>query len=349
MESTPICSDISCTHQSESCTAYIPSSLFRIFTNPTQDKLFFIYDEKMDELSKTIGYIDLNGQNKRIIYKSGQWEDISRHFVFSNDSQFLFFFTFEFIDDSYVYKLHKLNVETSKKEVLYESKQESYIAGAFDNQIILLELDQSLLGLISKEKIYSLDVNSLSLKKLEEYTISNSQKEVCFVDSSYMYKFEKNSATTAKVYKTDLSSGITTVLTSSAPFEYEIENTQFYGVWNNYLSYLIIEGGQEQRATYRKYSININTGEIIENKLSLTNIDKGLQAEHITILAQNDDSFVVRAGYDFNTIKMLDNETGRTYYMKYGFSRLGIINQGDYINNNTDYKIFNGSYVPLYN
>ncbi len=326
--STILCNRAECTHSDESCNAYIGTSLYGLFMNKNQDKLFVMYTlEERADSGEPIWYIDMmdaNGENKEKIYTfTGQ--SIEMDFV-SND-ECIYFLTMTINpgsgDTELTYALTEVNYITGTSKIIKYFNEELSISSAFNNSIIL-ETSVSYDG--GDGIVYEYNINTDTLTTLKENV--GGQSTTVFFNDEKMYSFEKINDTSAKLTQTNLITGEERVVN---------ENVTYFGSHSKSINsatfmdeYIIVSSSNPPTTDTlvleeETYAININTGEEIE-----INLDNGYF--DYSFMYDMENSVVVFTDMKDTLMQMFDNSTGTTYDVTVGMPQHKIIPKEDYLN-----------------
>lgn len=226
----PLCNRPECVHNDQSCTAYVDAQMFAVFTNPNKTKLFVSYfsdTEKTDTYPVQYIYsMDLNGENKKQIFRLATGDQILENYVFDGDDLYFIIQKKDYNTRTTNFVINRLNCQTGDIAEIYTLDEVHFIVGACDKYLILDNQFSSSDGLYS---LFKFDIETHSMESIfkTEFT-SEDTNSSAYMNGEYMYTFMPNGEKTAQLSKTNILTGQTSVLS---------ENVTYYGTHKrDYLS-----------------------------------------------------------------------------------------------------------------
>lgn len=206
-EIVPLCNRPECTHSDSTCTAYVDSSIYNLFMNPQQNKLFLSYSDGVvyDTEYPVMHFysMDINGTNRRELFRMSDGY-IGRDFAFSQTEVYFITQTFDKESLQQKYNLVCLDYETGNNSVIDTFPPYTRLIGAYDNFLILNCNNNSLSS--AKEDIIEYNIVTKEKKELFHYETNGMQmaNEVAFVKDAYLYIITPTENEIAQITRKDL-------------------------------------------------------------------------------------------------------------------------------------------------
>lgn len=326
----PLCNRPECQHNAADCTAFVETSIYNLFVNSKQDKLFLNYTLEAGADTEypisSIYSMDLNGGNRREVFRLSRGT-MYRDFAFDGNTMYFFY---DDVDDngSAFYNLVQLDYQTGEHIVLDVFHERMKLVGAFDNFLIL----ESYNGTLTEFGAELYTYNIATKEKTPVYSYSsqsiNDNNAWAVADGAILYALTSNGDETATLQSIDLRTGAETTLANAVPYfgmhSSDWEGAEFAD------GYMFIESlqpptGDELWPRTELHAVSLSDGS--SQRIDL--VHEANQPYMFMYATQN--NYIAYVGTNERTISFA-NTDGTTSYMSVCMSTFKAINKEDFLN-----------------
>ncbi|MEG0485703.1 MAG: hypothetical protein RR576_09685 [Oscillospiraceae bacterium] len=329
-ESTAICNRPECRHSDDSCTAFMPVSIYNLFMNTDKTKLFIQYSDGFaDGTTWAIQHIqvcDINGGNRKEIYKSGD-NNLGRDFAFSGEEMFFIADTVDKQTTSSKDILIKLNYITGEQNIVHSFEENAKIIGGYDNYI-LLDLSVGDTG-SSSANIVKFNMDTKEQTQLLSYTTNGYEaNSIAYANNEKLYFIEPTANEVAVFSVLDMRTNKKTVLNDTA--RHFGVHTSDYNSATFTSEYMILkmsipDDSIKIGAKYETYAFNLLTGEQKE-----INLKTSYEQPYIFLYEASKNYIIYKESAEMPiTLANADGTTSSTSVM---MSLFGVFDKNDYLN-----------------
>lgn len=326
----PLCNRPECQHNAADCTAFVETSIYNLFVNSKQDKLFLNYTLNpaagTDYSASSIYSMDLNGGNRREVFRLSRGT-MYRDFAFDGNTMYFFY---KDVDDngSAFYNLVQLDYQTGEHIVLDVFHERMKLVGAFDDFLILESYNGTLTEFGAELYTYNIDTK----EKTPVYSYSsqsiNDNNAWAVADGAILYTLTSNGDETATLQSIDLRTGAETTLANAVPY-FGTHSSDMHGA-EFADGYMFIESlqpptGDELWPRTELHAVSLSDGS--SQRIDL--VHEANQPYMFMYATQN--NYIAYVGTNERTVSFA-NTDGTTSYMSVCMSTFKAINKEDFLN-----------------